>query len=193
MPRVRFALGISPDNAAGADGDALRGIADAARDRRVCAIGSCGLSDPVDAIQAEVFRRQIEIASESGLPLVVEAEGAYDAALAILLDAGFPPAGVLLRAFSGNAGQLAAWVGAGCHVSFDARAANDPVAYGTLARAVPEGRVLVESGAPHRALDKLTGFSARPDQVVFVADALSDAVSPSQLARNAATFFSGRP
>lgn len=191
MPRIRFALGVAPENASHYTDEIDQLLRDRAADKNVFAIGSCGVHDSDSAEQADAFRRQAAVAADTGLSLVVEAAGAYAAALEVICDAGVPGEKVLLRAFDGTCDELSTWVNRGCYISFDARAANDPMRYVELARMVPEDRLLVESGAPDVLVEALSGFDARPDQVVFVADVLQGTCCAEQLAQNAHAFFIG--
>lgn len=186
---MKVAIGVSPRNAASYDDGVERALRQSASDKHVCAIGSCGLAGPADDVQVSAFSRQVELAKELKLVLVAEASGAYDQALDIVLQAGMPPARVLLRAFDGTTEELAKWVDAGCYVSFDARAADDPVAACALAELVPSNRLLVESGAPHVQVSALAGFPARPDQVVFAADAIISLCPAPQLFMNSLDLF----
>lgn len=193
MPRIRFSLGVSPENAGRFDGDVEALIREHASGKYVCALGSCGLTPSGDAVERRAFMRQVELANELDLPLVISAEGAYDEALACIGEVGVPPRGMLLRAFSGSADELERWVGAGAYVSFDVRAGNEPDAYGSLVALVPKNRLLVESGAPHRFARQLAGSPTRPDQVVFAAEMLRGFCMADDLSDNYAALFGLRP
>ena len=193
MPRIRFSLGVSPENASRFDDDVEKQICELASNKYVCAVGSCGLTSSGGNGELRAFERQIELARVLELPLVVSAEGAYDEALACVEAVGAPARGVLLRAFSGSADQLERWVGMDAYVSFDARAANDPARFVELANLVPKRRLLVESGAPLHAVSQLEGYPTRPDQVVFVAEALRSVCMADDLAGNYASLFGLKP
>ena len=191
MPRVLFALGVAPEHASSYDDaveDAIR-EAVAAKRKHVCAIGSCGLDGNAEQAQRDAFKRQIELARELGLPLIVEAEGAYTEALEELSAQGVPERGVLLRAFSGTDEELSAWILAGAYVSFDVRVTADRASSARQAKLVPAERLLVESGAPALVADVLAGSEPRPDQVVFAADVLIGAAGPGAFAQNYQTLF----
>ena len=205
MPRIRFSLGVAPEHASQMNDDVEDQIRQLASDKRVNAIGSCGLSVPDDASQVETFARHIRLAKECEKPLIVDAEGAYDEALSILLREGLPEAGVLVRAFAGTEEQLRVWVDAGCYVSFDNRVTFEPERFCRLARLVPGDRILIESGAvpangnagetsargagEAHVVAPLAEYPPRPDQVVFVADALLGVCKPGQLTMNHADLF----
>ena len=191
MPRIRFALGVSSRNAASYTDDIEAAIRQTAQDKRkhVLAIGRCGLADAHDQLQASAFERQASLARELDLPLIVEGTGSLDVALDILKSEGLPARGVLLSGFADTPEELAPWCDAGAWVSFDARAADDPVAFSRLAQAMPANRLLVESGAPEYAPRLLSGYDARADQVVFAADALMGCAGPGVFAENFKALF----
>lgn len=189
MPRISFSLGVAPENASRFTSEIESSILEHAANKHVRAIGSCGLDENRDGTQLDVFKRHIALAHETALPLIIEARGAYDEALDVLLTEGVPEHGILLRGFDGTEAQLARWLERAPYVSFDVRAANDPVTFSSLARMVPETRIVVESGAPASSADALTGYPARPDQVVFAADALISICPAPQLAENVKAFL----
>ena len=189
--------GVDPRHAASYDEKVDERIRAAVQAGKVHAIGSCGLNaaNSNDAnredslVEEQAFRSQIKIAREFDLPLVVQAGGSHLRAHEILLEEAYPFDQVLVRAFDGSREDLQRWVQAGCYVSFGGWSADDPLALCRLVDNVPTDRVLVESGAPDQAIDLLSGYPSRCDQVVFVADAIISHVSAQQLAANAAAFY----
>ena len=122
MPRVRFAVGCHPHNAKFYDDDLERALLDRLADPRVSAVGEIGLDYHYDFSpredQREAFRRQIRVAKQAGLPVVLHIREAHDEAFAILQEEGFPEAGTLLHCFNLDWAELERWVEAGCHVAF---------------------------------------------------------------------------
>ena len=94
MPRVRFAVGCHPHNAKFYDDDLERALLDRLADPRVSAVGEIGLDYHYDFSpredQREAFRRQIRVAKQAGLPVVLHIREAHDEAFAILQEEGFP-------------------------------------------------------------------------------------------------------
>ncbi len=193
MPRINVALGVAPENAQLYTDETESAIRAAFADKHVKAIGSCGLalsgnpaneSLPPLELQIQVFERQIALARELGVPLIVQADGAWDVAFQTLEKAGLPEAPVILRAQGATADDVAPWIEAGSYIAFDAQAEYDPVGACKLARLVPTDRVLVESGAPENGLLGLTGSDPRCDQVVFIADVLQGVCPGPRLMEN---------
>jgi TatD DNase family protein len=80
LPEVIATAGCHPHDAASLDRDAWRRLAELARHPRVAAVGEIGLDfyrdlSPRDT-QMDVFRRQLELATEVGLPVVVHSRDA---------------------------------------------------------------------------------------------------------------------
>ena len=189
MPRIVCSIGVSPAYAQSYDESVEASLREAAKAKQVRAIGSCGLDARCDEMQVQVFERQIALAKELDLALIVEADGMGSRALEILEHAGLPKRGVMLRAKGVPLDQLSAWADAGCFISLGAEVASDPIAYCACARTLPVERLLVESGAPASGIPALSGTSPRCDQVVFVEDVLQGIFSPNQLVANWCELF----
>lgn len=179
MPRVRIAVGCHPHNAKHYD-DALEAtLRERLRDARVAAIGEIGLDyhydlSPRDS-QQQVFRRQLRLAHELGLPVILHVREAHDDAFRILCEEGFPEAGVLLHCYNLDAETLAPWIGKGCYVAFGGpltfKKADD---VREAARTVPVDRLLTETDAPYMTPEPMRGMRCGPDHVVFTADLLAE-------------------
>ncbi|MBR0406299.1 MAG: TatD family hydrolase [Eggerthellaceae bacterium] len=189
MPRIRIVIGVSPDHAVAYTDEVEETIRTVAQDKTVCALGSCGIDRNAGKEQEHAFARQIALAKELALPLVVETRGAYDRALDFLLSEGMPDKGVVLRAGDATSEQLAKWADEGCYISLGPEGLDDPLSFYDRARMLPADRILFESGAPDERLDVLAGADPRCDQVVFVADILQGICPPIRLVENWLTLF----
>lgn len=179
MPRVRFAVGCHPHNAKFYDDDLERALLDRLADPRVSAVGEIGLDYHYDFSpredQREAFRRQIRVAKQAGLPVVLHIREAHDEAFAILQEEGFPEAGTLLHCFNLDWAELERWVEAGCHVAF-----GGPVTFKhadevrDAASRVPEELLLTETDAPYMTPEPLRGVTCGPEHVVFTAEKLCE-------------------
>lgn len=175
VPRVRMAAGVHPHNAKAWDADAERALIQCLHDPRVSALGEVGLDyhydfSPRDA-QARAFARQVELAQEADLPLVLHVREAFDDAFSIMEEAGWNRAGVLLHCYTSDAQEVARWVDAGCSVAFGGAltfASSEGIR--EALRAVPLDRLLLETDAPYMAPVPLRGERCEPAQVVFTAE-----------------------
>ena len=179
MPRVRIATGCHPHNAKRYD-DALEALLrERLRDPRVCAIGEIGLDFHYDFSprddQRQAFRRQVRLAHELGLPVILHVREAHDEALALMREEGFPEAGVLLHCYNLDAATLAPWVEAGCYVAF-----GGPLTFKKAdevreaAQLVPIDRLLTETDAPYMTPEPMRGMTCGPEHVIFTAERLAE-------------------
>lgn len=148
---------------------------------KVVAIGEAGLdyhyrkSSPEG--QADGFRRHIEAARMTGLPLEIHTRDADQDAAAILEDeyakAPFP---AILHCYTGGMDLALRAVALGLYVSFTGVVTfRNSEALRDVARAVPLDRLLVETDAPFLAPVPLRGKSNEPAYVVHTARALAEA------------------
>jgi TatD DNase family protein len=182
-PAVRFAVGVHPHVAARYAGrpEAVVEAVEAALDAvpRVVAIGEIGLDYHYDFsprdVQREVFRRQVRLARERGLPIVVHTRDAGEDTLGILRDVGEGVLRSVLHCFSGDAAFAEAAMAVGCAVSF-AGLVTFPKAdeVREAARVVPAERLLVETDAPYLAPVPRRGRRNEPGFVLHVIAALAE-------------------
>jgi len=192
--RLRMAVGCHPHNAKDFDAAAQERLRVLLTDPRVCAIGEIGLDYHYDfsprAVQVEVFRTQIRMAHELGLPISLHIREAHDEALRVLDEEGFPQAGVLLHCFNLDACVLAPWVERDCYIAFGGPLtfkASDYVR--RAARLVPLNRLLTETDAPYMTPEPMRGMVCGPQHVMFTADVLAH-VRACETPEQSAAFFS---
>lgn len=153
-PHIWAAVGIHPEEAGGAQPGDLDTLRDLCRHGRVVAIGEIGLDYHYEdacprATQRDWFRRQLALAAECGLPVIVHDREAHEDTLLCLKE--FPVTGVL-HCFSGSVEMLrdvlalGFSIGLGGAVTF--KNARRPV---EAAEAVPADRLLLETDAPYMA------------------------------------------
>lgn len=157
---IRVAAGIHPEVAQKATPAWLDDIRQMSRLPQVCAIGEIGLDYhyedgcPADK-QKDVFRRQIELALERDLPIIVHDRDAHEDTMNILTE--YRPKGVV-HCFSGSVEmmrdivELGMYIGLGGVTTF--KNARRPVA---VAAAVPGDRLLLETDAPYMAPEPCRG------------------------------------
>lgn len=144
----------------------------------VVAVGECGLDYHYDhsprEIQREVFSRQIVLAHERDLPLVIHSREAWDDTFAILDAEGVPPRTVF-HCFTGGPPEAALALDRGCLLSFSG-IVTFPSAADLQAAAVvcPLDRLLVETDAPYLAPVPHRGKRNEPAWVVDVVAKVAD-------------------
>jgi TatD DNase family protein len=133
--------------------DELRGLA---REKRIVAIGEIGLDFHYDYsprdVQREVFRRQVRLARDVGLPLIVHTREADDETAAILEEEGARETGGVIHCFTGGEELARRALALGFYVSFSGIVAfprSETIQ--AVARTVPADRLLVETDSPFLA------------------------------------------
>ncbi|HKZ31112.1 MAG TPA: TatD family hydrolase [Vicinamibacteria bacterium] len=170
--------GVHPHQARLADEhtyDEIRGLA---RERRVVAIGEIGLDFHYDysprETQREVFRRQIRLARDVGLPIVVHTREADDETAAILEEEAARETGGVIHCFTGGLDLARRSLDLGLLISFSGILAFPrSEVIQQVAREVPEDRLLVETDAPFLAPPPHRGKRNEPAFVLEVARKLA--------------------
>ena len=192
-------VGYHPHNAKEMDEGAIRELAELAASPKVVAWGEIGLdffrrhSPPQTQIKA--FQRQIHMAGDLGLPVILHARDAHEPLLEILRNNRFPSGGVI-HCFSGDYPMAGLFMDLGFHISIPGTVTyKKAVPLQEVAAKIPLERLLVETDAPFLAPVPHRGKRNEPAFVAHTAreiarlrdmdfEALADATS-----RNAKTLF----
>jgi TatD DNase family protein len=171
--------GVHPHEAEGGI-DGLSELLDANADGRdrVVAVGECGLDYHYDhsprAVQRSVFEKQIGLALERDLALVIHTREAWADTFAILDDTGTPPRTVF-HCFTGGPDDAEQCLARGAHLSFSgiitfpsAQELRD------AAMITPLDRLLVETDSPYLAPVPHRGKKNRPALVSVVGEAVAE-------------------
>ncbi|WP_300155023.1 TatD family hydrolase [Solidesulfovibrio sp.] len=172
-PEVFFLLGVHPCDAGGAAPGDVAAMAEAfAADARLRAVGEIGLDYYWDAATAEaqkrIFRDQLALARELGVPAVVHSRDAAADTLAVLDDMGFRDRALVWHCFGGDAALAGEILSRGWHVSVPG-----PVTYArntALAEAVAGmalDRLLLETDSPYLAPEPWRGKRNEPAFLAF--------------------------
>jgi len=163
---------------------------------RVCALGECGLdffrdNAPRD-VQRRVFAAQIELANDTGKPLVIHTRDADEETFPMLEEARVD---VVLHCFS-SPERVQEAAERGYYCSFAGNVTYPAAeALREAARRVPADRILAETDSPYLAPVPLRGKRNRPANVVHTLRLLAEqrGVEAAQLERqieaNAARVF----
>ncbi len=171
------AVGVHPEAVGQAPDEWLREIYTLSADPACCAIGEIGLDYHYEdgaprEVQREWFRRQLALAQERNLPVVIHDRDAHEDTLKILEE--YKPRGVV-HCFSGSVEmmrQLTGWglyIGMGGVVTFkNARRAVE------VAAAVPADRLLLETDAPYLAPEPCRGQRNHSGMIAHTARRLAE-------------------
>ena len=151
--------------------DELRGLA---RDKSIVAVGEIGLDFHYDHSprpqQREVFRRQVRLAREVGLPVIVHTREADDETAALLEEEGAGETGGVIHCFTGGHELARRALALGFYISFSGIVAFPrSEIIQEVARTMPLDRLLVETDAPFLAPPPHRGKRNEPAFVVEVA------------------------
>ena len=181
-PAARFAIGVHPhqahvfaDNpqaAAGLTANRLDMLPSA------CAIGETGLDyhydySPPDVQQA-VFRTQLRLAVERGLPVVIHTREADDDTLRIISEESHGRLRGVFHCFSGDADAARRALDTGFYVSLPGILTFTKAdALREAARIIPIDRLLIETDSPYLAPMPYRGQRNEPSYVIKVLDQLA--------------------
>lgn len=179
-PDVRFSVGIHPhqagDHAADIDG-AIARLSEELRAHDAAALGEIGLDYHYDfsprPIQQEIFRRQLGLARERDLPVVIHTREATEDTFDILREHGVGLR-VVFHCFTGGMEMARAALDIGAWLSF-AGIVTFPKAQELreVARMVPADRFLVETDSPYLAPVPFRGKRNEPALVAKVVEGLA--------------------
>jgi TatD DNase family protein len=191
--------GIHPHEAdLGGDEGQFEALRELLARQEVVAVGECGLDFHYDnaprEVQLRTFERQIELADETALPLVVHSRSA-DREMELVLRS--LPSGVrgVLHCFTGGDALLEAGLEAGWWISFSGIVTFPRFDAAHRVLAVPDDRLLVETDAPYLAPVPHRG---RRNEPAFIGETVAAVAAirrrePAELAglvtANARTFY----
>lgn len=189
FPHVYAAVGIHPGDCAGctdADFDTIRALC---KHKKVVAVGEIGLDyywedNPPREFQQAVFRRQIQLALEMDLPVVVHDREAHGDSLAIVLE--YPGLRGVFHCFSGSPEMAQELLKRGWYLGFDG-----PITYKNVKRApevaaiTPLDRMVIETDAPYLTPVPHRGKRNDSRYLPYVVEQLAawKGVSPAEMER----------
>jgi len=180
LPRIRTIVGVHPHNAKGLTPEVEAELIRLAGHALTSAIGEIGLDYHYDYsprdVQREAFRRQLLIAHEIGLPVVVHLREAHEDGEAILREIGLPAAGCILHCYNLGPEPLDRFLSLGCTVSFAGPATFKKAEEVREAAAlVPLDRILTETDCPFMTPEPFRGRKNEPAYTIFTAARLAEA------------------
>jgi TatD DNase family protein len=189
-PSIRASVGVHPHDASSLDDDLLAKLRTLAGSPAVVAVGETGLDyyrdlSPRDD-QRRAFRKQIGLARDLGLPLIVHNRDALEDTMAIVEEEGVADIGGVMHCFPGDERYAERVVRAGFHIGV-----GGPVTYGSsgrlarVAATVPLDRLLLETDSPWLPPSPHRGGRNEPAFVSLVAERVAELrdMSVSDLAR----------
>ena len=176
---IYAAVGIHPHEASSMDDGMLELLKAMTYKKKVVAIGEIGLdyyydNSPGD-IQQEWFRKQIRMAKEVKLPVIIHDRDANQDVFDILKEEEAYETGVLLHCYSGSAELATEYVKLGAYISI-----AGPVTFKNsrksheVVKAVPLERLVIETDSPYLTPEPFRGKRNEPQYVKYVCDKIAE-------------------
>ncbi|MGH9582364.1 MAG: TatD family hydrolase [Bryobacteraceae bacterium] len=189
-PFIFATAGVHPNDAPKADANTFRDLEKLLRQPHVKALGEIGLDHHwgvAPEMQMPVFLRQLEMAAEARLPVIIHTRDAWEATLGVLrrhwAHTDLP---CVMHCFTGDAAQARECLDLGFYLAFGG-VTTFPKSAGVreAARLTPGSRLLIETDAPYLAPVPHRGKRNEPAFVADTARALAEirGVSLEELAR----------
>lgn len=178
-PVIRLGCGCHPHNAKDYNSSVEAGLLQRLADRRTCCLGEIGLDYHYDLSprdrQQKVFRRQLQLAHRTGLPVQLHVREAHEDALRILDEEGMPEGGTVLHCFNLGAKDVEPWLERGCYISV-----GGPVTFDKAddlreaIKIIPADRLLTETDSPYMTPAPLRGRECGPEYIIFTAAKIAE-------------------
>ncbi len=198
FPHIYAAAGFHPENLHEYSEEGVRRIAEMLKNNKAVAIGEIGLDyhwkEMPPELQKKAFTRQLELARELELPVIIHAREATADTLEILQN--FTDVRGVLHCFSGSAETAKILTGWGFYIGFTGvltfKNARQPV---EACAAVPIDRLLLETDCPYMAPVPWRGKRSCSPMIQSTAERMAEikGVSPQEMidiaAQNARRLF----
>ena len=194
-PFVYAAVGSHPDSADEVNEEIIEQYRRLCRHEKVKAIGEIGLDyhyeDIPREIQKKAFVMQMELARETGLPVIVHERDAHDDGMQIVKD--FPQVTGVFHCYSGSAEMARQLVDLGWYIGFtgvltfkNARKAVE------TAQSIPLERIVLETDCPYMAPEPFRGRRNDPGKIYRMAEKLAEIKGISVEEARRITFENGK-
>ena len=177
-PWLFAAAGLHPEDCAGCTDRDFDAVRDLCGHEKVVAIGEIGLDyywaeNPPKEFQQMVFRRQLQMALELDLPVIVHEREAHEDALQVLSE--FPEVTGVFHCYSGSAEMAGLLVSKGWYIGFTGvitfKNARKLV---ETALAIPLDRMVIETDCPYMAPEPFRGRRNDPGYLYRMAERLAE-------------------
>ena len=182
---VYCALGVHPSECGPMTEDTVTYLREALKDPKAVAVGEIGLDyyweDTGKELQEKWFRRQLELAKECGMPVVIHSRDAAQDTYRILKESGNGEIGGVIHCYSYSPELAAEFVKLGFHIGIggvvtfkNARKMVETV------KAVPLSRIVLETDCPYLAPVPYRGKRNNSGYLLLVADKISEILGISR-------------
>ncbi|WP_353948769.1 TatD family hydrolase [Sporolactobacillus sp. Y61] len=178
-PSIYGAIGWNPEDAVDMTDDDLNWIKGKLVHRKIVALGEIGLDYHWDKspkkVQHTVFRRQIRVAKEAGLPLIIHNREATEDTWRILKEEHAETTGGVMHCYSDNLEWAEKFIELNFYISFGGPLTfkNGALQRETAAR-VPLDHLMIETDCPYLSPHPFRGKRNEPARVWLVAEKLAE-------------------
>ncbi|MFP7295407.1 TatD family hydrolase [Bacillus safensis] len=176
---IYAAIGWHPVDAIDMTDEDFAWIKDLSQHEKVVAIGEMGLDyywdkSPKD-VQKEVFRRQIALAKEVKLPIVIHNRDATEDVVTILKEEGAAEVGGIMHCFTGSLETAKACMEMNFYISF-----GGPVTFKNakkpkeVVKEIPSDKLLIETDCPYLTPVPFRGKRNEPSYVKYIAEQIAE-------------------
>ncbi len=177
-PSVWATVGVHPNDAAKVTSRTFPHLQDLLSHPKVVAIGEIGLDYhwgvPAET-QEPIFRQQLRMAAEAGVPVIIHTRDAWDDTLAILREEqSSSGSACIMHCFTGNARQAEECLELGCYLAFGGVTTFPKSgAVREAAQLTPLDRLLLETDSPYLAPVPHRGKRNEPSYLLPTAHVLA--------------------
>ena len=177
--KVWAVIGTHPQDALTLTDEQLKEYERLSKHPKVVAIGEIGLDyyyeDPVRDIQKEIFRKQLEMATRTDLPVVLHIRDAYKDAYDILNEYYTRlKGGILMHCYSGSKEMVREFSKFDCYFALGGATTFKNAKKEDVIKAIPKDRLLLETDCPYMTPVPFRGKPNKPEYVRFVAEKIAD-------------------
>lgn len=172
------AVGIHPENAYELNKESLLEIKELTKNSKVKAIGEIGLDyyweeNPPREQQKEVFRKQMELAEELNLPVIIHDRDAHKDTLDIIKE--YPEVKGVVHCFSGSLEFANECIKLGYYIGFTGVITfKNAKKILEVAKEIPLDKMLVETDCPYMAPVPNRGKRNQSDYIKFIIEKISE-------------------
>ncbi|WP_163192741.1 TatD family hydrolase [Clostridium thermarum] len=172
------AVGIHPEHADQLDEAVFEEIKAMAKHQKVKAIGEIGLDyyweeNPPREVQQSTFRKQMALAEELGLPVVIHDREAHEDTLKIIKE--FPKVKGVLHCFSGSVEFAKQCLKEGYYLGITGVVTfKNAKKIVEVVKEVPMDRLLVETDCPYMAPTPYRGKRNRSDYILYILEEMAN-------------------
>ncbi|USS84860.1 TatD family hydrolase [Fructilactobacillus myrtifloralis] len=189
-PGLVAIVGWHPEDADGYDEAAAATLRAQLQDEQVVALGEIGLDYHQTRVdrktQQAVFRQQIRLAQDLGLPISVHNRDAFADTYQILREEHVERIGGIIHSFNGDVEWMQRFLDLGMMLSYSGVASfKKTKEVHEAVRQTPLDRLLVETDAPYLAPEPLRGHENEPGYTLYTLEAVAryKDVDPDQIAQ----------